>query len=331
MKTKLISVIVALSMCAGLSAYAMETRTYVDSYLALNGGNGTENPYYGPVTFSNVMEDSIENIPADVEQFKKYAASSSDTELQNIFTYSSETVNNMPWVPQYFRMKASSVTDAVSIIAQAPCTVSFNTASGTNAYVYKLTEGMSASTLASNQNLKNYTSGKTEYVYNENSNLVSPSSGGKVVLDEGIYLVSNCPGEFTTKPSNAYSYSYLLNVQSPIGIEVNGKRLSFDDQPPMIKNSRTLVPVRAIFEAIGATVEWDDSTKTVTAKKGDDTVRLTINDPILKKNDTSFKLEVPAQIVGGRTMVPARAVAEAFDLKVNWDGRTKTVFVDEKK
>lgn len=332
MKTKLICVCAAaaLTLCSGISAGAIETRSYVDSYLASGSSNGTENPYYGPVTVTNVIEDTVEYVPYDLAGFKPYIASSTDQELKNIFEYSTESVTKMPWIPLYFRMRASSINDAICVTAQSPCKVSLDTSSGTNAYVYKLSEGITALTGLSDKNLKNYKVGKNEYVYNSTANLITPSSGGSVTLDEGTYLVSNCPGEFTQTPANPYSYSYILNVQAPISVQVKGKMLSFDNQPPMIKNGRTLVPVRAIFEEIGASVEWDDSTKTVTAKKGADTIRMTINDRALKKNDSTVMLEVPAQIIGGRTMVPARAVAEAFDMRVTWDGRTKTVIVAEK-
>ena len=113
-----------------------------------------------------------------------------------------------------------------------------------------------------------------------------------------------------------------------IKVLVGGTAVTFD-QPPIIENGRTLVPLRAIFEALGATVEWEQSTQTVTAVKDDITIILKIGDAFLTKNGERIALDVPAKIVGGRTLVPARAVAESFGADVQWDGTTRTVTITE--
>ena len=114
-----------------------------------------------------------------------------------------------------------------------------------------------------------------------------------------------------------------------IKVIVNGTAVAFD-QPPIIENGRTLVPLRAIFEALGAEVEWEQSTQTVTAVRGDVTITLQIGSNILKRNGESIELDVPAKIVGGRTLVPARAVAESFGAEVGWDAKTRTVTITER-
>ncbi len=113
-----------------------------------------------------------------------------------------------------------------------------------------------------------------------------------------------------------------------ITVTVNGNAVSFD-QPPIIQDSRTLVPLRAIFEAMGASVEWNGETKTVTANRGSDTVSLTIGSNTLYKNDETVTLDVPAQIVNDRTLVPARAVAESFGAFVDWNSETQTVIITD--
>lgn len=119
------------------------------------------------------------------------------------------------------------------------------------------------------------------------------------------------------------------SLENPIKILLDGKQIQFD-QPPIIQDGRTLVPLRAIFEAMEATVLWDDATKTVTSIKLETTIVLKIGDNILKKNSDEIELDVPAQIVNGRTLVPARAVAESFGADVGWDGNTKTVIITQK-
>lgn len=109
-------------------------------------------------------------------------------------------------------------------------------------------------------------------------------------------------------------------------VTLNGKKLSFD-QNPVIVDGRTLVPMRAIFEAFGADVEWYDSTKTVMGRKGDTTVRLTIGSNKMDINGTTTELDVPPSIINSRTMVPVRAISEAFDCNVSWNQETKTVLI----
>ena len=114
-----------------------------------------------------------------------------------------------------------------------------------------------------------------------------------------------------------------------ISVLLNGEKLSFSDQTPIIIEGRTLVPLRAIFEAMNATVDWNADTRTVTSTRGGITIKLTIGDNKIFKNELVTELDVPAQIINDRTMVPARAVAEAFGADVQWDGDTRTVIITE--
>lgn len=114
----------------------------------------------------------------------------------------------------------------------------------------------------------------------------------------------------------------------PISVVFNGETLSFDVPPQMI-NSRTMVPLRAIFEALGASVEWNGDTRTVTSVKEDVTICLTVDDTTMYINDEEKILDTPACIVENRTLVPVRAVSEAFGIKVDWIGETRTVVIGE--
>lgn len=111
-----------------------------------------------------------------------------------------------------------------------------------------------------------------------------------------------------------------------IKVTLDGKQLTFDVAPQII-NNRTMVPLRAIFEALGATVEWDNDTQTVTAKKSEITIKLTINDPKMYVNNNVIALDSPACLVNGRTLVPVRAVSEAFGVSVKWDDLAQTVLM----
>lgn len=109
-----------------------------------------------------------------------------------------------------------------------------------------------------------------------------------------------------------------------ISVLLNGNTIAFDVHPQII-NNRTMVPVRAIFEALGASVEWNQETQTVTAIKGGTTVKLTIDSDTMYVNDTVTAIDSPACIIDDRTLVPVRAVSEAFNIKAEWDENTRTV------
>ena len=113
---------------------------------------------------------------------------------------------------------------------------------------------------------------------------------------------------------------------SEIKVVLDGQPLNFD-VPPQIINGRTLVPLRVIFEALGASVNWNEAAQTVTAVKDNTTVSLRIGSNILTRNGASATLDVPPQIISSRTMVPARAIAEAFGANVEWVGATQTVVI----
>ena len=123
----------------------------------------------------------------------------------------------------------------------------------------------------------------------------------------------------------AVSAATAASAADGISVVINDKPVEFGDVAPQIIESRTMVPLRAIFEALNATVDWDDATKTVKSTKGDTTISLTIGENKLIKNGEDKELDVPAQIIESRTLVPVRAISEAFDCKVDWEDSTKTV------
>lgn len=97
------------------------------------------------------------------------------------------------------------------------------------------------------------------------------------------------------------------------------------DSQPFIQNGRTLVPLRAIFEYLGATVEWDGATQTITARKGETVVILQVDAPTAIVDGKQVTLDQPAVLVGGRTFVPLRLVSEAFGATVTWFESTAPV------
>jgi hypothetical protein len=108
-----------------------------------------------------------------------------------------------------------------------------------------------------------------------------------------------------------------------IKVIINGKRLAFD-VPPQNMNGSILVPLRAIFEEMGAKIDYVAATRTVTATKGDTVVVLTIGDTSPTVRGKVVPIDQPGIIVSGRTLAPLRFVAEAFGGTVTWDGASNT-------
>ena len=115
-----------------------------------------------------------------------------------------------------------------------------------------------------------------------------------------------------------------VSADENISLTVNGKSVE-TQVPPTIIDGRTMVPVRAIFEAVGANIDFNAETKTITAKKGDTTVNMTVGAKIATVNSKEVQLDAPVVIVNGRTLAPARFVAETFGYTVQWDSENKIV------
>lgn len=127
------------------------------------------------------------------------------------------------------------------------------------------------------------------------------------------------------------TYISRIGVLKDIVVTIDGAPLDIADQPPVIRNSRALVPVKAIFEALGAEVSWDADAQTVTADKGSARIRLIIGSPEMAVTENGIRrtvtLDAPAGIINGRTMVPVKAVSEALNAAVDWDGAERNVII----
>ncbi len=115
-------------------------------------------------------------------------------------------------------------------------------------------------------------------------------------------------------------------AEDEIKVFVDGVQVVFD-QPPVIIDGRTLVPVRAIFNALGAEVEWIAETRTVVSKKDGSVVEMTIGENVFYVDGVAKVLDVPAQIINDRTLVPVRAISEAYFCDVEWSGAARTVYI----
>ncbi len=107
---------------------------------------------------------------------------------------------------------------------------------------------------------------------------------------------------------------------------VGGETVTLD-QPPIIIDGRTMLPFRFVAENMGATVEWNQETQQVICTYGETVVVLAIGSQVALVNGQPMPVNVPAQIVNERTMVPLRFLANAFGWDLQWDNVTRTVTV----
>ena len=99
------------------------------------------------------------------------------------------------------------------------------------------------------------------------------------------------------------------------------------DVAPVIIDGRTLVPVAAISQSLNSNVDWDAPSKTATITRNGSIIKLQLGNKNAIVNGNNIGLDVPAQAIKGRTMVPVGFIAQAFGEKVNWDPKTKTVLI----
>ncbi len=171
------------------------------------------------------------------------------------------------------------------------------------------------------------------------------TSGHTVTTAEGIGITfgdrESTAAPTTTPASTSTSTSTPASTTTPVStlppnntgnirVYVNGVQLSFD-QPPVVVNQRTMVPVRAIFEALGADVEWNDPV--IVSTRGDVEIAMMLGETIMTKDSPNgsdmITLDTPPRTLNNRTLVPVRAISEAFDCNVQWDGATQSVIITD--
>jgi hypothetical protein len=179
----------------------------------------------------------------------------------------------------------------------------------------------------------------------------NPTKQANTENDENLLIIKDSSiaqtyeGEFNnlfsmwSNSSVSDSFIIILNPDNPY-MTVNGLKQEIDPgrgtTPVIIKEwGRTVIPIRAIVEVLGGSIDWNDTEKMVAITLKDTTIRLWISKPqaqvdapllILKWIDESNHKVVP-EIINGRTMVPVRFVAEILGAKVDWDSTTKTITI----
>jgi hypothetical protein len=125
----------------------------------------------------------------------------------------------------------------------------------------------------------------------------------------------------------------LLCAAGPAGaqiqVEVNRRPVAFTGAQPARVGGRVLIPLRAVVEALGAEVRWEAATQTVRGGRGERQFSLSIGSRSASVNGAPVTLDVPAQLMGGTTMVPLRFVAEALGAEVQWNAAAQQVVIND--
>ena len=143
--------------------------------------------------------------------------------------------------------------------------------------------------------------------------------------------------ETATEETDTEETATEVTVAAPadegvITITINGEALVTDVAPQLV-NDRTMVPMRAIFEALGANVTWFEEDQLIFATKDDTMIVLQIGNPKMQLQRTSdngvisIELDTAPYLFESRTLVPVRAVSEALRATVDWIGETNTVVI----
>ncbi|NMC27778.1 MAG: SH3 domain-containing protein, partial [Syntrophomonadaceae bacterium] len=151
--------------------------------------------------------------------------------------------------------------------------------------------------------------GKVVYI---RADMTSPANGNTESEDKTSHTVSSVN-------SSGPVASPFNTVDKVPSIILDGQTMTFEVDP-VVENNRVLVPLRAIFEAMGATVTWNQVTQTATATKDDIKVILPLNSTAPTVNGKVWPLDVPAKVVKQRTLAPLRFVGEALGGTATWDG-----------
>ena len=149
------------------------------------------------------------------------------------------------------------------------------------------------------------------------------------VLTFTIMVALDAPGSVAfalTDQAPAQSNATIEIFIDNLTARVNGTNVTLD-QPATILNGRTVVPARFIAENLGATVGWDALSNKVTITWGGTTLEIFIDNPTARVNGTNVTLDQPATILNGRTVVPARFVAENLGAMVGWDALENKVTI----
>ena len=121
---------------------------------------------------------------------------------------------------------------------------------------------------------------------------------------------------------------FAETANAEIKVKLKGEEVVFD-QGPILVNEKPMIPLRAVFEKMGASISWDNSTETVLAMCGDTIVMIQIGNEKMFKLDEAIVLETPAMLVNDRTLIPIHAISDIWGCNIEWNSETNEVVITD--
>lgn len=147
-----------------------------------------------------------------------------------------------------------------------------------------------------------------------------------------LFSVAGCNGETVNGNITTEMREVIMSINNPI-MTVNGEEREIDPGYgtfPLIENGRTVVPIRAVAENLGGSVEWNNDTQTIEIYRGKNRVLFTVNSEIAYLNDEEYILDSPPIIINERTFVPIRFVSEGLGFDVEWNENLQQITIRTK-
>lgn len=140
-----------------------------------------------------------------------------------------------------------------------------------------------------------------------------------------VLLCCSCSG---AEAASNEDFGLTMQIGNPV-MTVNGAEQNIDENgtAPLIRNGVTLVPIRAIIEAMGGSVSWDQTSETASLEYNGDKIDLTIGSETAYLNGEANTLDTAPAVINSRTMLPIRFIAEGFRFDVEWESGTQTITV----
>ena len=184
-----------------------------------------------------------------------------------------------------------------------------------------------------------------DYLYIRNSSGILPLNKNDLDVFVGVYVDFNgffdnidsytfsmMPLPTKIKDDTAYPDDEPAIFSDPapdgsLAVEINGQRVIFADQQPIIVDGRILAPAREVFEPLGYTTSWDSKTSTLTLSDNINVILVPIGENVFTINGTAYELDVPARVVDGRAMLPFGAMLDSVGYVTRWDKDRNTVII----
>ena len=171
------------------------------------------------------------------------------------------------------------------------------------------------------------------YMLSESRGIVMDRVLGDLLQESGRTMEDFWAGPFMDRVTQRRRKALEQEVKDyleRIHLYIDGSALGMD-VPPAVRNGRTMVPIRAVAEALGADVNWDQETKQITLIRAGSIVTMTLDSTAATVDGVAMEMDVAPYAVDGRTLIPARYAAEFFGQKVSWNGEERRVDITEDK